>query len=63
MVGFRLEKLAGFPSMFTRDNSIGGVRVRYVIGKQIASDNEPIPKFTPFDISIGMQKQYNNLLD
>lgn len=63
VVGFRLEKLAGFPSIFTRDNSIGGVRLRYAIGKQVGTTNEPIPKFTPFDIGIGMQKQYNNTLD
>lgn len=63
VVGFRLEKLAGFPTMFTRDNSIGGVRVRYAIGKQVSTTNEPVPKFTPFDIAIGMQKQYNNTLD
>jgi len=63
VVGFRLEKLPGFPNMFTRDNSIGGIRVRYVIGKQTATTNEPIVKFTPFDIGIGMQKQYNNTLD
>lgn len=63
IVGLRLEKLAGFPTVFTRDNSIGGLRMRYVIGHQTASTNEPIPKFTPFDIGIGMSKQYNNTLD
>lgn len=63
VVGFRLEKLSGYPSVFTRDNSIGGVRLRYVIGRQTPSANEPIVKFTPFDIGVGMQKQYNNALD
>jgi hypothetical protein len=62
VVGFRMEKLAG-QDVFRRDNSIGGVRLRYVIGKQVATTNEPIPKFTPFDLGVGMSKQYNNTLD
>ena len=62
VVGLRLEKLGG-SNVFTRDNSIGGLRVRYVIGRQTATTNEPIVKFTPFDIGIGMSKQYNNNLD
>ncbi len=62
VVGFRMEKLGG-QDVFLRDNSIGGVRLRYVIGKQVATTNEPIPKFTPFDLGIGMSKQYNNTLD
>lgn len=63
VIGFRLEKLAGFPNMFTRDNSIGGVRLRYVIGRQTPTTNEPTPKSTPFDIGVAMQKQYNSALD
>jgi type II secretory pathway pseudopilin PulG len=63
VVGFRLEKLAGFPVIFTRDNSIGGVRLRYAIGRQTPTANDPNPKSTPFDIAIAMQKQYNNPLD
>ncbi|MDD5305296.1 MAG: prepilin-type N-terminal cleavage/methylation domain-containing protein [Elusimicrobia bacterium] len=63
VVGFRLEKLTGFPNMFTRDNSIGGVRLRYAIGRQTPTANDPNPKSTPFDIAIAMQKQYNNPLD
>lgn len=62
VVGFRMEKLGG-QNVFLRDNSIGGVRLRYVIGKQTATTNEPTPKFTPFDIGVGMSKQYNNTLD
>lgn len=62
VIGFRMEKLGG-QNVFLRDNSIGGVRLRYVIGRQTATTNEPTPKFTPFDIGIGMQKQYNNPLD
>lgn len=62
VVGFRMEKLGG-QNVFLRDNSIGGVRLRYVIGKQVATTNEPIPKFTPFDLGVGMSKQYNNTLD
>jgi type II secretory pathway pseudopilin PulG len=63
VIGFKLEKLAGFPNVFTRDNSIGGVRVRYVIGRQTATSNDPTPKSTPFDIGIAMQKQYNSPVD
>ncbi len=63
VIGFHLEKMAGFPNMFTRDNSIGGVRLRYVIGRQTPTTNDPNPKSTPFDIGIAMQKQYNSALD
>lgn len=67
VIGFRLEKIAGppvaIPLMFKRDNSIGGVRVRYVIGRQTPTENDPNPKFTPFDIGIAMQKQYSSTLD
>lgn len=63
VVGFRLEKLTGFPNVFTRDNSIGGVRLRYVIGRQTPTTNDPNPKSTPFDIGIAMQKQYSSTVD
>ncbi len=63
VVGFRLEKITGLPNMFKRDNSIGGVRLRYVIGRQTPTTNDPNPKSTPFNIAIGMQKQYNSSLD
>jgi hypothetical protein len=67
VIGFKLEKLpgayAGAPNVFRRDNSIGGVRLRYVIGRQTPTTNDPNPKSTPFDIGIAMQKQYNNTLD
>jgi hypothetical protein len=63
VIGFRMERLAGFPSMFTRDDGVGGVRVRYVIGRQTPTTNDPIPKNTPFNIGIAMQKQYSSTLD
>ena len=63
VIGFHLEKMAGFPTVFTRDNSIGGVRLRYVIGRQTPTTNDPNPKSTPFDIGIAMQKQYNSTVD
>lgn len=62
IVGFRLEKLGG-ANMFTRDNNIGGVRLKYVIGPQTATTNNPNPKSTPFDFGISMQKQYTNVND
>ncbi len=63
VVGFRLEKLSGFANVFWRDNGIGGVRLRYVIGQQAATANQPVVKFTPFDFGIAMQKQFNGTLD
>lgn len=63
VVGFRLQKLPGFPTVFWRDDNIGGVRLRYVVGEQNATSNKPVPKFTSFDFGIIMQKQYNNTVD
>lgn len=67
VVGYRLEKLpgayAGAPNVFYRDNTIGGVRLRYAIGRQTPTTNEPIAKFTTFDFALSMQKQYSNTLD
>ncbi len=67
VVGFRLEKIpgayTGAPNVFLRDNSIGGVRLRYVIGRQTPTTNEPTPKFTTFDFGISMQKQFNSAVD
>ena len=66
VVGFRLEKIVGppaFPLMFQRDNSIGGVRLRYVIGPQTPTANQPVPKFTTFNFGIVMQKQFTSTLD
>lgn len=63
VIGFRFEKLTGFPNVFTRDNSIGGVRLRYAIGEQAGTPQQPVPQFTPFNIGIAMQKQYNSTLD
>lgn len=62
-IGYRVEKLAGFPLVFQRDNAIGGVRLRYAIGRQTATTNEPTPKFTTFDFGISMAKQYSSTLD
>lgn len=67
VVGFRLEKIpgayTGSPNIFLRDNNIGGVRLRYVIGRQTPTTNEPIPKFTTFDFGISMQKQFSSTVD
>lgn len=63
VIGFRLEKLPGFGSVFTRDDAIGGVRIRYGIGQQTATANQPVIRFTPFDVAVGMTKQYSNTLD
>lgn len=63
IVGIRLEKLSGYANVFTRDNAIGGVRLRYVIGRQTATTNDPNPRSTAFDFGISMQKQYNSTLD
>ncbi|MCM2303240.1 MAG: prepilin-type N-terminal cleavage/methylation domain-containing protein [Elusimicrobia bacterium] len=67
VVGYRLEKIpgsyTGAPNVFLRDNNIGGVRLRYVIGRQTATTNEPTVKFTTFDFGISMQKQFSSTLD
>ncbi|MCM2303388.1 MAG: prepilin-type N-terminal cleavage/methylation domain-containing protein [Elusimicrobia bacterium] len=67
VVGFRLEKIPGAyngaPNVFLRDDTIGGVRLRYVIGRQTATANEPVVKFTTFDFGISMQKQYTSTID
>lgn len=62
VVGYRVERLSG-ASLFTRDNSVGGLRMQYVIGRQTATTNDPNPKSTPFDIKIAMSKQYSSTLD
>ncbi|UPT75924.1 MAG: hypothetical protein M0D55_09785 [Elusimicrobiota bacterium] len=62
VVGFRLEKLSG-ANVFTRANNVGGVRVRYVIGRQTPTTNDPNPRSTPFDIAIAMNKNYSSTLD
>lgn len=63
IVGFRLEKIVGLPQMFLRDNAIGGVRLRYVIGPQTPTTNQPVPKSTTFNFGIAMQKQFSSTLD
>jgi hypothetical protein len=62
VVGYRVEKLGGVP-VFLRSNAIGGVRVRYVIGSQAGTPQQPIPKFTTFDYGISMQKQLSSTVD
>lgn len=65
VIGYRVEKVPG-PGMglvFLRDNAIGGVRLRYVIGRQTPTANEPIVKATTFNFGITMAKQYSSTLD
>ncbi len=63
VAGFRLNKQPLSTSLvFQRDNSVGGVRMRYSIG-QNASLNDPNPKRTIFNVSIPMRKQFSNLSD
>lgn len=62
VVGFRVERLSG-ASVFTRANSSGGVRVRYVVGRQTPTTNDPNPQSTPFDFKISMQKQFSSTVD
>jgi prepilin-type N-terminal cleavage/methylation domain-containing protein len=62
VVGFRVERLTG-QAIFLRSNAIGGVRVRYVIGNQAGTPQQPIPKFTTFDYGISMQKQLSSTVD
>jgi prepilin-type N-terminal cleavage/methylation domain-containing protein len=63
IVGFRVEHLNGFATVFWRDNAIGGVRLRYSIGQQTPTTNQPTVKFTPYDFGIAMQKQYSSTRD
>lgn len=65
VVGYRVEKLtgAGLGLVFLRDNAIGGVRLRYAIGRQTPTPNEPTVKFTAFNFGITMAKQYSSTLD
>lgn len=63
VIGYRVEKLTTAPLVFERDNGIGGVRVRYVIGRQTPTTNEPTPKYTAFNYGITMAKQYSSTLD
>ncbi len=62
IVGFRLERLGVLP-VFLRDDGIGGVRLRYVIGRQTPRAGEPTPKNTLFNFGIAMQKAYANSFD
>lgn len=62
VVAIKLEKLGNAP-VFTRDNAVGGVRIRYAIGSQASSAGQPVAKFTAFDFKISMQKPYNSPVD
>ncbi len=62
VVGLRMERLGG-QNVFLRSNAIGGARIRYVIGRQTPTTNDPNPQSTPFDVGITMQKQYSSTLD
>ena len=62
VVGFRVEKIGG-ANLFLRDNGIGGVRLSYVIGNQVATTNQPVVKFTQFNFGIAMQKQFSSPVD
>lgn len=65
VIGYRVEKMpgVGMGLVFLRDNAIGGVRLRYVIGRQTATTNEPTVKATTFDFGLTMAKQYSSTLD
>lgn len=62
VVALRLERLLG-QTVFQRDNSIDGVRLRYVIGKTAPTASVPNPKSIPTQFGIAMQKQYSNTSD
>jgi prepilin-type N-terminal cleavage/methylation domain-containing protein len=62
IVAWNVERLSG-QQVFTRDNTIGGVRIRYVVGSQASSEVYKQPVFSPFDLGLAMQKQYNNTSD
>ncbi|MEK7234407.1 MAG: prepilin-type N-terminal cleavage/methylation domain-containing protein [Elusimicrobiota bacterium] len=63
VVGYRVQKtLPLAPTLFTRD-SIGGMRVQYSIGTQVATTLQPVPSFISFDVDVPLQKQYNNTFD
>lgn len=63
VIGYRVEKVPGMNLVFLRDNAIGGVRLRYVIGRQTPTTNEPTVKATTFNFGITMAKQYSSTLD
>lgn len=62
IIGWNVERLGG-QNIFQRDNTIGGLRVRYVIGEQAASMKYKTPMYTPFDVGLSMQKQYSDTSD
>lgn len=62
VIAWNVERLSG-QTVFIRDNTIGGVRVRYVVGEQAASTKYKTPMFTPFDVGLSMQKQYSDTSD
>lgn len=62
VVATNVERDSG-ASVFTRDDMIGGVRIRYLVGSPTPTTNRPKPIYMPFDMKIGLQKQYNNTVD
>lgn len=61
-MAWNVERLAG-QTMFTRDDSIGGVRIHYAVGEQAATANRPTTVFVPFEAGLSMQKNYRNSAD
>ena len=61
-VATNVERDSG-ASVFTRDDAIGGVRIRYLVGSPTPTTNRPKAVYMPFDVKIGLQKQYNNTVD
>lgn len=60
---WNVEMLAPNATMFTRDDSIGGVRIHYVVGEQAPTATRPNPVFIPFTGALSMQKAYLNTAD
>lgn len=58
-----VELLAPNARVFTRDDSIGGVRIHYVVGQQVPTAARQVPIFVPFDVTLSMQKAYLNTSD
>lgn len=61
LMAYNVERLSG-NLMFRRD-TIGGVRIRYVVGEQAATEIHKVPIFIPFDLSLGLQKSYKTDAD
>lgn len=61
-IAWNVERLSG-QNVFMRDDTIGGARIRYVVGQQTADVKHPITIYTPFDVGLSMQKQYSDTSD